>query len=546
MGSCNLHTSQRSVVIVHDISDHFPSITVLEGVNLKKRERQKTKSRKLDDCAINSIWSDLSNIEWSQFFGNHTMDYSYKSVVEILSNRLDEHAPIKEVVLNNKQYLCKPWMTKGLRKCQRKQLRLFEKSLKCGNNDTMTIYKSYRATLQKITRSCKRNFYLETCKKFKNNSKQLWKTLNNVIRKLNNKLNIIDYLKVNNLDIKDPNEITNEFGKYFSTIGKKIAMEGRNSNTHINNYLTKIPINEKSVFLTPCTETEIKNLINDLPNKSSSGYDDISNMLLKKLSDVLIKPFCILFNKSLSEGIFPSDMKLADVVPLYKSGNHLLLNNYRQISLLPMISKLLEKIVYNRIYTFFTSEDLIFKSQYGFRKKHSCEHVITELVGEITKGYENVKHTIALFLDLSKAFDTISHNILFAKLECYGVCGTALDWFKSYLSHRKIRTKCQLSITGNTHYSSYYNMEIGTPQGLCLGPLIFLIFCNDLHFNLEFCSAILFADDTTLYKSHKNLEYLKWCIIHDMTLLCDWFKANHLSLNGTKSVGMLFRKNMKS
>ena len=107
---------------------------------------------------------------------------------------------------------------------------------------------------------------------------------------------------------------------------------------------------------------------------------------------------------------------------------------------------------------------------------------------------------------------------------------------------KKIRTKCQLSSSGTVHYSHYHDVEIGTPQGSCLGPLIFLIFCNDLCLNLEFCSTILFADDTTVYKSQRNLEYLKWCIIHDMTLLCDWFKANQLSLNGTESVGMLFSK----
>ena len=198
-------------------------------------------------------------------------------------------------------------------------------------------------------------------------------------------------------------------------------MKGRNSDTHINTYLTKIPINSKSVCLTPCTETEIKNLINDLPNKLSSGYDNISNILLKKLIDVLTKPLHMLFNRSLHEGVFPVDMKLADVVPLYKSGSHFMLNNYRPISLLPTVLKLLEKIVYKRIYDFFIRENLIFRSQYSFCKKHSCEHAVTELLGEITKGYENGKHTIAMFLDLSKAFDTISHELLFAKLECYGV-----------------------------------------------------------------------------------------------------------------------------
>ena len=121
-------------------------------------------------------------------------------------------------------------------------------------------------------------------------------------------------------------------------------------------------------------------------------------------------------------------------------------------------------------------------------------------------------------------------------------CGIALKWFESYLSKRKIRTKCNLSVDGDVHYSDYYDLEIGMPQGSCLRPLIFLIFCNDLHLNLEFCSAILFTDDTTVYKSYKNLKYLKWCIIHNMTLLYDWFKANQLSLNGKKSVGMLFSK----
>ena len=331
-------------------------------------------------------------------------------------------------------------MTKGLWKCQKKQLRMYEKSLKSGNNEQVIKYKKYRALLQKITRNSKRTFYLDTCRKFKSDSKKLWQTINNIIRKSNNKTSIIDHLKVENIDITEPGKITNEFGKYFSTIGKKTAMKGGNSDSHINTYLTKIPINPKSVFLTPCTETEIKNLINDLPNKLSSGYDDISNILLKKLIDVLTKPFHMLFNRSSLEGVFPVDMKLADVVPLYKSGSHFMMTNYRPISLLPTISKLLEKVVYKRVHDFLIKENLLFKSQYGFRKKHSCEHTITELLGEITKGYENGKHTIAMFLDLSKAFDTICHELLYAKLEHYGVRGTALNWFKSYLTGRKIRT----------------------------------------------------------------------------------------------------------
>ena len=239
-------------------------------------------------------------------------------------------------------------------------------------------------------------------------------------------------------------------------------------------------------------------------------------------------------------------MKLADVLPLFKSGNHSILNNYRPISLLPTISKLLEKIMYNRTYEFLDEHNIFFKSQYGFRKKHSFEHAITELIGEICKGFESNKHTLSIFIDLSKAFDTISHEILFQKLERYGITGLALEWYKSYLNCRKLRAKCNTATSNKFIYSKEYDLEIGTPEGSCLGPLIFLIFCNDLYLNLELCSGILFADDTTIYKSHSNIEFLKWCMVSDMEIIIDWFKANHLSLNENKTVCILFSKDKTS
>ena len=175
--------------------------------------------------------------------------------------------------------------------------------------------------------------------------------------------------------------------------------------------------------------------------------------------------------------------------------------------------------MYDQIYNFLCHYDLLYKSQYGFRKKHLCEHAVTELLGEICKGLENNKHTISVFIDLSKAFDTINHDIFLQKLEHYGIQGTVLDWFKSYLTNRTIRAKCTASSTGNMAYSEKFDMKTGCPQGSCLGPLIFLIFCNDLYLNLELCSGILFADDTTIYKSHANIDYLKWSITNDLEIL---------------------------
>ena len=245
-------------------------------------------------------------------------------------------------------------------------------------------------------------------------------------------------------------------------------------------------------------------------------------------------------------GIFPNSMKAADVIPLFKSGKRNLSTNYRPISLLLTLSKVLEKLIYSRVYNFLTENGSIYDSQYGFRSKHSCEQAVLELIGNIVKGFENKEHTIATFLDLSKAFDTLDHRLLLKKMHKYGIRGNAQAWFESYLNNRTLRVKCGINSTGKQEYSTNLSVEYGAPQGSCLGPLLFLIYCNDLHLHLELTSCILFADDTTLYVTHKNLKYLFWCIQHDLELIGDWFKANKLTLNLSKTVCMLFRHDKKT
>ena len=213
---------------------------------------------------------------------------------------------------------------------------------------------------------------------------------------------------------------------------------------------------------------------------------------MKLVSPSLCPILTVIINQSLTTGIFPDKLKIAQVIPLYKKGNAHIFDNYRPISLLPSISKIIEKIVFNQLYDYFVKKELIYSSQYGFRQLHSTELASLELVDRITKNLDNRQISISIFLDLSKAFDTLNHSILLDKLRYYGITGTANNWFHSYLINRQ-----QFVLYENTK-SNMMPISTGVPQGSILGPLLFLIYMNDINEATEKFSAILYADDTSL------------------------------------------------
>ena len=347
--------------------------------------------------------------------------------------------------------------------------------------------------------------------------------MNEIIGKTKDKGTVVNSLRSENMTLTKGKEIVNEFGKHFSRIGKTYAEKIATPDKYIALYLELIHRNQQSAYMTPTYETEIAKLIEKLPNKRSSSHDNIDNIMLKRLKEVLVEPLTLVFDASIKNGIFPMNMKTAEVVPLHKGGNREEKNNYRPISLLLTISKLLEKVVYKRVYTFLDSTNQLYNSQYGFSAKHSCSQAISELVGEVVKNTERNLTTCSIFIDLSKAFDTLEHSTVIKKLERYGIRGQTLLWFKSYLECRKLHIRCTTDQQGKTDISDTYDIEYGTPQGSCIGPLIFLIFCNDISLSLQHMQCIQFADDTTLYLGHKNSNYLQYCINYDLRILQDWF-----------------------
>ena len=247
--------------------------------------------------------------------------------------------------------------------------------------------------------------------------------------------------------------------------------------------------------------------------------------MLKRLYEALSCPLTGIFNQSILQGIFPNMMKVAEVIPLYKGNERDLVVNYRPLSLLMTISKVLEKLIYIHLYKYLEKNNILFDSQYGFRTKQSCEHAISELISKLLHSKEDGKKSSVLFLDLSKAFDTLNHSILLGKLDSYGIRGTQLNWFKSYLDRRKLSAKVNTS-SSMIEYSDTYDITCGAAQGSSLGPLLFVVFCNDINLLPLIETLILFADNMTLLNSSKNNAYLEYSMKHDLKLLDEWFKAN--------------------
>ena len=258
--------------------------------------------------------------------------------------------------------------------------------------------------------------------------------------------------------------------------------------------------------------------------------------VVKETVDAIIQPLTYIIDLSPSSGVVPDQMKIARVIPLFKSGDLSLFTNYRPVSLLPAFSKILERI-YNCLINFLNKYSILSCNQYGFRKNHSTAYALIQLYDKLSDAIDKGNVTLGLFIDLSKAFDTVNHDILLAKLEFYGVCGVALEWFESYLSCRS------QFVQYNGYSSSSKYIKCGVPQGSILGPLLFLLYINDLCDVSKAFDFILFADDTNIFYSHKDQNYLMEIVNTELNKLssCAWFQANKLSISIKKSNFILFK-----
>ena len=281
---------------------------------------------------------------------------------------------------------------------------------------------------------------------------------------------------------------------------------------------------------------KIINTLSDFNINKSIGPHSIPNLMLHLIKHIIAEPLAIMINLSFETGTFIEKLKTGKIVPIFKeTGNNLNHCNYRPISLLSNINKLIEKLMYTRLYTFLLKFNCIYDLQFGFRQGHSTVHALINLTEDIRSALDHSNFAVGVFVDLQKAFDTVDHNILLNKLEVYGIRGITNQWFKSYFNNRKQF----VSIEGICSEEAI--LHYGVPQGSVLGPLLFLIYINDLHSTIKFCTTRHFADDTNLLIKNKSLKQLKKRLNLDLRNLCNWLKSNKISLNASKTKLIIFR-----
>ena len=523
-------TTHKTGVIKADISDHYPVFSISEMSNSIKTD-QILKVRSFKPANIEKFISLLRAESWENTHSSNNAQMAFSCFINTLRSHYNSSFPIIEKKPSKKD--SNQWIMQGLKVSIKQKNKLY---IQFKNRPTLhnkTLYNQYKNKLRSLINTAKKTHYERLISTNKNNCKKMWDIIKEVINNKKAKSDI-DEILINNEICTDKQKITDSFNNYFINIGPELANSIPPSVGHHLDYMGNP--NNNSLYLTPITPTEVTNQLLKL-KRSAPGNDEIDPAILKQVSVLIAIPLTYAFNLCFEQSIVPNELKIARVTPVPKAGDLKLTQNYRPISILPVLSKIFEKLVYTRIYSFLQQNNILNENQFGFRKGYSTEMALSSFIEKITSSLDKGQHSVGVFLDLKKAFDTVNFNILFDKLSHIGIRGNPLNLLKSYLNNRK------QTVTISSFKSPLKNTLCGVPQGSILGPLLFLIYINDLPNALTSSFPIMYADDTNIFYSGKSLTEIENSLNSDLTTLSNWLSANKLSLNLNKTHSMLFTLN---
>ena len=527
--SNNIQEDIISGNILLTLSEHFSQFISVkrEKIDLKKIN---IIQRDYSKFSTESFRDDVSIQNWN--YSHENAHDLFKDFFNKLEGSVNRHAPMKKLTPKEIRLKNKPWITIDIQKMIKIRNKVFARKKRQPNNENCKrLYNLLRNRVNREIKKSKKQYYTEFFEGNLNNIKKTWEGIRKIvnIKKMSSKTS---QLNIGGKVIDDDKELANKFNDFFVNVGP-----------NTENSIPKVPTifpssflknrNQINFVIAHVSNEEILDIINSLENKST-GPSSIPLKLLSLIPDLIIIPLAYIINVSLITGVYPDPLKFVKVIPIHKGGSTEDINNYRPISLLSIFDKIFEKIMHNRLYTFLEKHEILFKNQFGFRKNNSTVYALAQITEMIKESIDGGKFGCGIFIDLRKAFDTVNHEILLTKLDHYGIRGNILNWFQSYLSNRK------QFVFFNGQSSKPLEISCGVPQGSVLGPLLFLLYINDLPNVSKVLNFYLFADDTNIYYESDTLEDLERTINKELCKLYLWLNVNRLSLNINKTNYIIF------
>ena len=518
----------NSGIVYHDTTDHCPTFIQLPIINNSVHSDNdfvkisfrlnNTETRESFSRAVASFnWPSLASDDINTFVSDFT---------STLNNMYCANFPLKTKNISKKQIM-NPWCTPEIRKLIHNKSEYF-KLLQIGSV-SKEENNTYKNRVKSVISTAKRNYYNNLFAQNFDNIRKTWKTINFLIG-TNNRGNSIKKLILNGVEYSDDSSLAEIFSDHFSSISAALQA---NIPRSYRNAADMVGVHDfEPFFLDPCTPDECSAII-DAMKITNEGKNNLPIRLLKANKDIFSPVISEIVNQSISTGVFPDQLKIATVIPVFKKGDPTNPSNYRPISLLPFMSKILEKIICVRLTNFFYINSIITPHQFGFQKNLSTIDAIIHFSEIVYNGLNDKNSIICIFIDFCKAFDSVMHSILLKKLEAYGVTGIANQLIASFLGDRR-----QMVRVGNV-FSRVETLNIGVPQGSILGPLLFLVFINDLPTISNHFTPTMFADDCTLQFCGSNIDDLINSCNDDLRKLLEWTHSNKLTINTDKTYCML-------